>query len=248
MLQARDLTKSFGALKVTRSVSLTIRQGERHAIIGPNGAGKTTLFNLLTGELKPDGGHIILDGTDITGLPPDRRARLGLGRSFQRNSLFAGLTVRESLILAVQIACRRTGVFWRDASRSPKFRAQVEATAERVGLAAVLDEIADGLPYGCKRQLEVGLALASRPKVLLLDEPTSGVGPEETDLILRLLLELPPDLALIIVEHDMDLVHSLADRVTVLEAGSIVFEGTPEEARESALVREIYLGEFSGHA
>ena len=240
VLRADALNKSFGALTVTRDVSLAVAPGARHALIGPNGAGKTTLFNLFTGELAPDSGRVSLDGRDVTAQPPDRRARAGLARSYQRNNLFESMTVRDNLITAL-IAARGLGrVFWRPLGGLDR---DAGGLAEKVGVAAALDEPARTLSYGMQRQLEVGLALASDPKVLLLDEPTSGMSPEETEAMRRLIAGLPADLAVLIIEHDIDLVLGLADRVTVLDYGTVLFEGTPDEVRASEAVRRRYLGE-----
>ncbi len=244
MLEAISLRKSFGAITVTDDVSLKLATGERRAVIGPNGAGKTSFFNLLTGELPADSGQVVIDGTDVTALSPDRRARLGLARSFQKNNLFRGLTVRESLTLAVSTARRATWIFWRNAGRDGAIRDAVDQVAQQTGLQDRLDQDADALPYGARRQLEVATALAAEPKILLMDAPTSGVSPEETGLLRDLILNLPRTLSVIVVEHDTDLVYDVADRVTVLDYGRVVFEGTPAEARDSALVREIYLGHW----
>jgi ABC-type branched-subunit amino acid transport system ATPase component len=242
MLRAENLCKAFGALQVTRDVSLDIPEGARHAIIGPNGAGKTTLFNLLAGELTPDAGAILIDDRDITHLPPNRRARLGLSRSFQKNNLFPRQSVRDNLLLA-DIAAHGYGYrFWpRLAARKDAYR-KAETIADQIGLT---DELARGvaeLSYGAQRQLEVGLALMAEPKVLLLDEPTSGMSPEETGRMLRLVDDLPRSLTVVMIEHDMDLVFAHADRITVLNYGEVLMEGRPGEVRGSDVVQETYLG------
>jgi ABC-type branched-subunit amino acid transport system ATPase component len=242
MLRAENLCKAFGALQVTRDVSLDIPEGARHAIIGPNGAGKTTLFNLLAGELTPDAGAILIDDRDITRLPPNRRARLGLSRSFQKNNLFPRQSVRDNLLLA-DIAARGYGYrFWpRLAARKDAYR-KAETIADQIGLT---DELARGvaeLSYGAQRQLEVGLALMAEPKVLLLDEPTSGMSPQETGRMLRLVDDLPRSLTVVMIEHDMDLVFAHADRITVLNYGEVLMEGRPGEVRGSDVVQETYLG------
>ena len=241
-LRAEALCKSFGALEVTRDVSLDVPAGVRHAIIGPNGAGKTTLFNLLAGELAPDAGHIQLGDREVTTLSPNRRARLGLSRSFQRNNVFAGLTVRENLLLA-GIACTDKGrVFWKRLESDRALAEAAEEVAARVGLSELLDRAVKELSYGSIRQLEIGLALATGPRVLLLDEPTSGMGPDESGRILRLVRDLPRDLAVVIIEHDMDMVFENADRITVLNYGRVLLEGSADEVRASDVVRETYLG------
>ncbi len=242
VLRAERLSKSFGALEVTHEVSLEVPLGIRHAIIGPNGAGKTTLFNLLTGELRPGSGHIYLGEREITGLPPNRRARLGLARSFQRSNVFSGLTVRGNLLLADIAKTGRGRIFWRALGRERGLAEKAERVAELVGLQDQLDQRVGALSYGAVRQLEIGLALAGDPRVLLLDEPTSGMGPEETGRMLELVRALPRDFAVLIIEHDMDMVFESADRVTVLNYGQVLLEGTPEEVRGSDVVRETYLG------
>ncbi|GAB5471235.1 MAG: ABC transporter ATP-binding protein [Rhodospirillales bacterium] len=242
MLKAEGLTKSFGALEVTRQVSLEAPAGQRLAIIGPNGAGKTTLFNLLAGELQPSAGRILLDSQDVTAMAPNRRARLGLARSFQKNNLFFKLTVRENLLLAQLAKSGGARCFWRRLSRIAGPRHQAEAVAEQVGLTSALDRPVAALSYGAQRQLEIGLALATAPRVLLLDEPTSGMSPEETQRMLDLVRGLPRDLAVVIIEHDMDMVFGTADRIVVLNYGQVLLEGSPEEVRASPVVQETYLG------
>ncbi len=242
MLQAEKIFKSFGALQVTRDVSLEIPIGVRHAIIGPNGAGKTTLFNLIAGELTPDEGRILIDGHDVTHFSVDHRARRGLSRSFQKNNLFLSGTVRDNLMLA-DIAAEGYGFhFWRQLSKNRAAFEKTDSVAEQVGLTNLLERGVSELSYGAQRQLEVGLALMAAPKVLLLDEPTSGMSPEETGRMLQLIDDLPRDLAVLLIEHDMDLVFSHADRITVLNYGEILMEGTPEEVRGSDVVQETYLG------
>ena len=242
MLRAENLFKSFGALAVTCGVSIEVPLGRRHAIIGPNGAGKTTLFNLLAGELRPGQGRIFIGAREVTGMGPDRRARLGLARSFQNNNLFGEVTVRANLLLA-DLAARGYGHrFWSrlDADRGAAGRAQ--AIAETIGLGDVLDWPAATLSYGAQRQLEIGLALIGEPKILLLDEPTAGMSPEETRRIFALIDGLPRTLAVLIIEHDMDLVFAHADRITVMNCGQVLMEGAPEQVRASSVVQDAYLG------
>jgi ABC-type branched-subunit amino acid transport system ATPase component len=244
MLEVRNLKKSFGALTVTSDVSLSVAKGERRVILGPNGAGKTTLFNLLVGELTPDAGTIALGGADVTGSGVAERARLGLSRSYQKNTLFDGLTIRENLALAASVALGRASTLFADSLSERAVTETVAEVAAQVGLGDLLDAPVDAVSYGARRQLEVGVALATRPRVLLMDEPTSGVGPEMIRGFHRLLKSLPRDLAVVIIEHDMDLAFDVADSVTVLNYGQVVFDGDPDAARRSALLREIYLGSW----
>lgn len=242
MLRAEGLCKTFGSLRVADDVSLSLDRGSRHGLIGPNGAGKTTLFNLLTGELRADRGTVHLDGVDLTGAPPDARARAGLARSFQRNNLFTGMSVRENLLIAHALNRGITPVFWRALARYSSLDREARHSAQMLGLCEQLDTVVDHLSYGTQRQVEIGLALAQRPKLLLLDEPTSGMSPEETAEMLRLLSALPSDLTLLIIEHDMDVLFGLAHQVTVLDYGKVLVEGNPEEVRASQAVRRRYLG------
>ena len=244
MLEVAHLRKSFGALTVTNNVSLTVAKGERRVLLGPNGAGKTTLFNLLTGDLTADSGTVRLAGQEVTALPPNRRARLGLARSYQRNNLFDELTIRENFALAIATARGRAGRLFSDPLSDPEIGDAIAETAAKVGLTDLLDKTVAAASYGARRQLEVGLALAAKPSVLLMDEPTSGVGPEMIKGFHALLKSLPRDLTIIIIEHDMDLALDIADRVTVLNYGEVIFEGTPAQTRASGLVNEIYLGSW----
>ena len=243
MLDVANLRKSFGSLLVTDDVSLSLAAGAREAVIGPNGAGKTTFFNLLSGELRPDAGSIRLAGRDVTGLSPDRRVRAGLARSFQRNNLFLGMTVGESLATAVALRTGQSRVFWRPFARAAALHERAAALAESVGLADRLDDEVRHLSYGSQRQLEIALALAAEPRLLLLDEPTAGMSPEETKSMQRLIAGLPRDLTLLLIEHDMDVVFEMAERITVLDYGKVLVQGTPDEIRRSVVVRQIYLGE-----
>jgi branched-chain amino acid transport system ATP-binding protein len=243
MFKAERLYKSFGALEVAKGISLDLPRGARHAIVGPNGSGKTTLFNLLSGELKPDAGHVYIDGRDVTSLPPDARARGGLTRSFQKNNLFPDLTVQESLAVAVAIGTGSGANFWRPFARAAECHRRAAKIAERIRLTPYLDSIVGTLPYGTQRQLEIGLALAIEPKILLLDEPTAGMSADETAEMAKLIADLPDALALLVIEHDMEIVFDFARRITVLDYGSILAEGTPAEIRASAEVRRRYLGE-----
>ena len=242
LLAIGGLTRHFGALSALSGVSLTVATRERRAIIGPNGAGKTTLFNVITGQLRPSAGSILFDGAPAEGLPPHVLARRGMGRSFQRTNLFPKLSVLENLRLAAAADGRGSynligGV---ERLRAPLERAR--AAAEAVGLSARLDDPAGRLSYGEQRQLEVGVVLATGPKLMLLDEPTAGMSPEETARMTRMLEGLPRDVTMLIIEHDMDVVGSLADRVTVLHYGEVLTEGTFDEVKRDPRVYEVYLG------
>jgi branched-chain amino acid transport system ATP-binding protein len=245
-LETRGLDKSFGSLAVTQSVSLAFEAGLRYAIIGPNGAGKTTYFNLLAGNLRPDRGTIHFAGRDVTQLDVTSRARIGIARSFQRNNLFPDFTVRENLALACALRAGTARVFWRPMQRDRALHAEADAIAAEVGLADVLGTTVRALSYGSQRQLEVALAFACRPQVLLLDEPTSGMSPEETARMHALIAAIPRTLTVIVIEHDMDIVLDLADRIIVLDYGRVLEQGTPAEIRASAVVRERYLGDAAG--
>jgi branched-chain amino acid transport system ATP-binding protein len=248
MLEVKGLSKDFGGLHVIRDLSLSVTAGERRVILGPNGAGKTTLFHLLAGTLKPSKGEIFLDGQPIKAFDAVKRARLGIARSYQKNNLFETLTIRENLMLAAAAALGKSTHIVKDSSRHPDICQRIDEIAEQVSLADQLDQTVGTASYGNRRQLEVGLALATRPKLLLMDEPTSGVGPTMIDRFHRLLEQLPRDITVLIIEHDMDLVFGVADRITVLNFGEKVFEGTPEDTRGNATVRDIYLGTGGYHA
>lgn len=242
MLETRALTKSFGPIQVTKGVSLKLEKGERRVILGPNGAGKTTLFHQLTGEIKPDAGSVLIDAQDVTALSVASRARRGLSRSYQRNTLFDGLTIGENLALSAAIALGKGQGLWRDPLHLPEVRETVREVAAQVDLAPWLGAKVSDVSYGIRRQLEVGIALATRPLVVLMDEPTSGVGPEMSKGFHRLLKALPRDLTVLIIEHDMDLAFDVADTITVLNYGEVVFDGLPDAARGSRLLKDIYLG------
>ena len=248
MLEAENLYKTFGALRVTNDVSFSLEKGERRVILGPNGAGKTTLFNLLVGELKPTSGSIKLGGKDVTNTKMEARARLGMARSYQKNNLFDDLTVRENLALAIAATKGSSSWISRDSLNDPDVNKVIVDICDQVALKDLLDVPVDSASYGVRRQLEVGLALATNPQVLLMDEPTSGVGPEMIKAFHTLLKTLPAALTILIIEHDMDLALDVADQVTVLNYGEVVFEGTPEETRNSPLVEEIYLGGWDTNA
>jgi len=242
LLAIEGLARSFGALSALNGVTLRVAPCERRAVIGPNGAGKTTLFNVITGHLSPSRGGIRFAGRPLTGLPPHAVARRGISRSFQRNNVFGSLSVLENLRLAAAAGCPGSYDLLGTVTRRPAPLAKARQVAEAVGLADRLAEMAGRLSYGEQRQLEVGIALATAPRLLLLDEPTAGMSPEETQRMTRLLLDLPRDMTLLIIEHDMDVVFSIADRVTVLHYGEVLVEGSVDEVRGDPRVYEVYLG------
>jgi branched-chain amino acid transport system ATP-binding protein len=242
-LEARGLARNFGALIATDDVSFAVQPGARQALIGPNGAGKTTLINLLTGVIRPTAGQVLLEGRDVTGLPSSARVRMGLTRTFQINQLFPDLTPAESLALAISERNGFGADFWRVAGNQPAIVAEIEDLLTRFGLEAELDQPTRKLAYGKQRLLEIALALAARPRVLLLDEPAAGVPEEERQDILAALAALPADVAILLIEHDMDLVFSFASRISVLVAGRLLTEGAPEEIAADERVRAVYLGE-----
>jgi len=242
LLDTDGLEKRFGAVTATDALSLDVRPGEIHALIGPNGAGKTTAIAQIAGELKPDAGTVRLDGRDITGLPPHARARLGLARSFQITSLFRGFTAEDNVAMAVQAHDGHSFRFWRNARRDPALRGPARLVLHLAGLEGREDVPAASLAHGEQRQLEIAMALATDPRLLLLDEPMAGMGPEESVRMVQLLGRLRGRMAILLVEHDMDAVFALADRITVLVYGQAIASGTPEEIRSDPAVREAYLG------
>jgi branched-chain amino acid transport system ATP-binding protein len=245
-LDARGLGCAFGALRAVDGVDLALAPGARHALIGPNGAGKTTFVNLLTGLIPVDAGYVRVAGHDVTRSRPRERVRRGLARTFQINRLFAALTVRESLLLAILERERRTGAWWRALAAERAAHDEARALAESLALAPVLDAVTHTLPYGQQRLLEVALALATRPRVLLLDEPAAGVPKSESGVILDALVRLPAEVAVLLIEHDMDLVFRFAQRITVLVGGRVLVEGPPGAIAADPRVRAVYLGEGHG--
>jgi branched-chain amino acid transport system ATP-binding protein len=243
LLEVRGLTKSFGALLASDDINLEIREGETHAIIGPNGAGKTTLISQLAGNLLPDRGRVRFAGEDITALSAPARARRGFARSFQITSVYPDFTALENVMLAVQAHSGSSFRFWRSAREEAGLRSPASAILEEVGLSGRCDVLAANLAHGEQRALEVATALATRPRLLLLDEPVAGMGAEETQRMIALLASLKGGKTLILVEHDMDAVFSLADRISVLVYGRIIATGRPEEIRANSEVRRAYLGE-----
>ncbi len=243
VLETRALSKRFGALHVTRDVDLSLSRGARHALIGPNGAGKTTLVNLITGVVRPDGGSILLNGRDITGLSREDRVKRGMARTFQINQLFRDLTVLENVALSV---AERTGAarhLWRPAS------VDSAVIDEAVDILLTLDLAGDAqtpireLPYGRQRLAEIAITLGQRPSVLLLDEPAAGVPSAESHIILDVIAALDDDIAILIIEHDMDIVFRFAKTITVLVSGGVLVEGPPDEIARDEKVRAVYLGE-----
>ena len=242
-LETEGLHKNFGGISACTDVSLRVARGARHALIGPNGAGKTTLINLLTGVLTPSAGRILLEGEDITGTSPHRRVRRGLARTFQLNQLFADFTPLESIGLAVSERLGHGGDWWRVAGSRLSLDADIVGLLERFRLAEVMHERVATLPYGKQRLLEIALAIACQPRVLLLDEPAAGVPEEERHEILAAVASLPREVTVLIIEHDMDLVFSFAERISVLVNGSLYTEGSPDEVAKDPRVKAVYLGE-----
>lgn len=242
-LETRGLSKTFGALQATRDLSLKVEHGSHHALIGPNGAGKTTIINLLSGVLKPAGGCILLGDADITSLPPHARTRAGLSRTFQINQLFNDLTPLETLVLAVSERIGEGKNCWSRPGRSIEAQKEVQGLLTRFHLTDEADIRTATLPYGKQRLLEIALAIAAKPRVLLLDEPAAGVPEAERRDILNAVASLPRDVTVLLIEHDMDLVFSFADRISVLVGGALLVEGTPAEIANDARVKAAYLGE-----
>ncbi|MCJ7830096.1 MAG: ABC transporter ATP-binding protein [Desulfobacterales bacterium] len=243
LLQVSGLTKSFGAVLASNRFALEVAEGEIHALIGPNGAGKTTVLNQLSGELKPDSGRIIFDGRDVTRLPMHKRARLGLARSYQITSVFEQLTVGENLSLAIQAHCGHSFRFWKKAGADPKLQGPLLPALTLVGLEQRDRVRAGNLSHGEKRQLEFGMALAGNPRMLLLDEPMAGMGPGGAVELSKLIKKLKKNVTILLVEHDMHAVFSLADRITVLVYGETIASGAPEQIRADPAVRRAYLGD-----
>ncbi len=243
LLRTEQLVRRFGGLLATDHAELSVLEGEVHALIGPNGAGKTTLIHQLSGTLAPTSGHIHFDGEDVTGLPMHARVRRGLVRSYQITSVFPRLPVLDNLALAVQARTGGARGLWRPARAERGRYAEAQAVAQRVGLGEQSSQLAGALSHGQQRQLEVGLALALRPRLLLLDEPMAGMGPEESERMVGLLQGLRGEVTLLLVEHDMDAVFRLADRISALVSGRVIATGTPQEIRQHPDVRRAYLGD-----
>ena len=243
MLRTERLTKAFGALIAVNDVSLDVAPGTLHSVIGPNGAGKTTLFNLLTGQHAPTSGRIVFDGRDIAGTPPSRIAHLGIARSFQRTNVFPALSVLENVWVAAFARHSWRGLAWRPARRYPELRERALTALGEVGLAEKADRRAREISHGEQRQLELAIALAALPRVLLLDEPAAGVPESERHDILAAVAALPREVTVLLIEHDMDLVFSFADRISVLVNGALLVEGPPAEVARDPQVKAVYLGE-----
>ena len=246
-LQVEGLNRAFGALAVTRDVSLTLERGARRALIGPNGAGKTTLVNLITGALKPHSGRVLLNGEDITASSQAERARRGLARTFQINQLFRGLTVLENLCMTIGERDGHCNNLWRSAGAR---RSVIDEAIDHLESLRLVDDalkLVRELPYGRQRLVEIAIALAQKPRVLLLDEPAAGVPSSESHLILDVVASLDPDIAVLIIEHDMDVVFRFAKEITVLVQGAVLTHGTPDEIMNNEQVRDVYLGQEGHH-
>lgn len=242
-LETRGLSKSFGALAVTRDVSLRVRPGEKRALIGPNGAGKTTLINLISGATSPSAGTILLQGRDVTSLSQAARVRAGIGRTFQINNLFATLTILDNVCQAIRVRDGGGHVLFGGAAAESARQDEAIALLKQLGIAGDAKVSAGEAPYGKQRLVELAIALALRPKLLLLDEPAAGVPSSESHVILDAIEALPTDIAVIMIDHDIDLVFRFADQVTVLEQGRVLTEGTPRDIAADPQVRRVYLGE-----
>lgn len=242
LLCGHEITRRWGGLVAVDRVSIELLRGQVHAVIGTNGAGKSTLINILSGELPPSSGRVELMGQDVTGWSQPRRAQAGLGRSYQRTTIYPTFSVHENCRLAAQARTQLPWRWWQPASRCVDSNTVAREVAARVGLADVAERPAGLLSHGGKRQLEIAMCLATAPQVLLLDEPLAGMGAEETDRMLTLLAELKSDHAILLVEHDMDAVFRIADRITVMVNGAVIASDTPQAVRESAEVQAAYLG------
>ena len=245
LLQGRDITRRWGGLVALNKVSLALVRGHVHAVIGTNGAGKSTLINILSGEIEPSAGQVELLGHDVTQWSQPRRARAGLGRSYQRNTIYPSFSVFENCRLAAQARVPNPWTWWQSAQRCETSTGAARAAAARAGLDKLLDCDAGLLSHGQKRQLEIAMCLATAPQVLLLDEPLAGMGAEETERMLALLADLKNRHAILLVEHDMDAVFRIADEITVMVNGAVIATGSPDHVRNSPEVRVAYLGE--GH-
>ena len=242
VLSCEGLVKRFGGITATNNVTLHLQRGARHALIGPNGAGKTTLINLLTGVLEPTEGRITLEGEDISRLAPHRRVRRGMVRTFQINQLFGSMTPLQTLALVVSQHRGLGARWWRSLGKDAGVAERAQQLLEQFRLAEVAHQKTDLMPYGKRRLLEIAIALACEPRVLLLDEPVAGVPPGEREELLQTVAELPAEVSVLLIEHDMDLVFSFAKRMTVLVNGTVLTEGTPDEIANNQEVKAVYLG------
>ncbi len=243
ILETKNLTKAFGALTAVNAVSMRIEAGSLHSIIGPNGAGKTTLFNLLTGTFAPTSGRIVFDGKDITGTPANRVAHLGLARSYQRTSVFPAFSLFDNVWVAA-FATRKSwnGLMWKSADEFPDAAERARQSLRDAGLESKANQLAREISHGEQRQLELAIALAASPRVLLLDEPAAGLSPEETRRMVALVRTLKGRYTIVLIEHKMDIIMSVSDRISVMHFGSLIAEGTPGEIRKNPEVRRAYLG------
>ncbi len=248
ILETRDLRKDFGGLAAVAGVSMQVKAESLHSIIGPNGAGKTTFFNLLSGNIEPTSGRVIFKGRDITDLPPHRTAHLGIGRSFQITNVFPNLTVLENVRLAAQALGRDNFKFWQHHRHFSRYEERARQVIAQVGLAGQADVLASVLPHGGKRKLELGILLAADPELLLLDEPTAGMAREEIPLLMDVIKQIRSqgNKTIMLVEHKMDLVMNVSDRITVMHQGQVLAEGTPAEIAANETVQSAYLGELYG--
>ncbi|WP_461210908.1 ABC transporter ATP-binding protein [Desulfocurvus sp. DL9XJH121] len=245
MLQTQLLCKSFGALVATHEVNLEVRQGTIHSIIGPNGAGKTTLFNLLAGIFPPTSGSVLFKGQDISKLTVHERCARGIGRSFQVTSIFPELTVAENVRLAVQAKCGLGKCLFRPAAGNAEVNDRADAILEFMGIIRLRDELAGTIPYGSQRSLDVAIAIGTDPDLLLLDEPTSGMSPDDTLRMVDLIAKLSEKYTIVLIEHHMNVVMSISDTISVLQMGKIIAKGTPDEIQNNDVVKKAYLGETS---
>jgi branched-chain amino acid transport system ATP-binding protein len=246
VLRTRGLSRRFGGLMAASNVAIELQRGKLHALLGPNGAGKTTLINLLSGDLRASSGSISYKGDDITGYSPDRRSRIGIGRSYQKTNIFPAFTAFENCRLAAQSRCPRVLHVFADAVGYQPVCDAARRALEAAGLDGRADDIASGLSHGEQRQLEIAMVLATAPDVLLLDEPLAGMGAEEVGRMVALLQKLTPGHAILLVEHDMDAVFAVADVITVMVEGQVLESGSPAQIRSSAAVRQAYLGDGVG--
>ena len=242
LLRGQHITRRWGGLVAVNDVSIDLARGDVHAVIGTNGAGKSTLINILSGEIPPSSGHVELLGQDVTAWSQPKRARAGLGRSYQRNTIYPSFTVMENCRLAAQATWQQPWRWWESASRCVRSNEAARQAAHSAGLSDFLDHTAGLLSHGQKRQLEIAMCLATAPQVLLLDEPLAGMGAEETERMLELLAQLRRDHAVLLVEHDMDAVFRIADRITVMVNGAVIASGAPQAIRDNADVQSAYLG------